>query len=626
MAVESLGPWSGGLNLSSNRDLSIYLKNNELGEATNVIFTNEGFVEPRPGCKVVQDMKLARIDSIYGHITEGDGEFSILGRVVNDDGVWLLVQVTYGTNQGVLYKVRSAAHDSLHNYSFFYSQKLFEFSGHKLTHAIVHSGFVGEINVTPPPDSTSPPYNYKADTGVIIFTDTDATTYLLPFELPSYTSPAVPPMVDVKFKVPASHIGMVVKDRLFLFDKVKSKMWWGAPLYLLDFRTDADVVAVAPFGKDTAGEENIEPTHPRDLIRNVAFYNNNFYIFKAFKTYMFTYQDNPTTDGYMRKISNETGAFDCCVFRDNIIVINNRGVFRIDGTEFVDLQQKMNFGFEIPLDQSNVNEGDIFITSWNQNILFGLRDRTVSPNKYSYYNLNSLTGAWSKWEYNYAPNIAAPGSEGTFTQQIDALESEVVFVSFNRKYLSHMHWKPLGSTRGWEYHLDSDTSITYGDNYDKLYFPNIAVKTSSSFGQSTHNYKKLNKYFIRFYLSEPPADETEDPVWTLSINYDDYKFDSTKNPIFGLYPVNDQPYPDPLVTPPVFVPPIHTAVYKRTYQIVLPQQRAREFVFELKRRFTVMPVVVDTKLINDDEDRKIKSGYYFALSGLWVHYQDKAQI
>ena len=89
------------------------------------------------------------------------------------------------------------------------------------------------------------------------------------------------------------------------------------------------------------------------------------------------------------------------------------------------------------------------------------------------------------------------------------------------------------------------------------------------------------------------------------------------NPIFGLYPTT-QPFPDPLISQ------VTTAVYTRTYQVRLPQQRAKEFVFELKRRAS--QIASDVVINNPDADRPIKTGYYFMLTGLWFDYQDKAGI
>jgi hypothetical protein len=66
----------------------------------------------------------------------------------------------------------------------------------------------------------------------------------------------------------------------------------------------------------------------------------------------------------------------------------------------------------------------------------------------------------------------------------------------------------------------------------------------------------------------------------------------------------------------------NTNVYRRAYQLPIPQQRAVEFVFELHRRWTS----ITAELINPDTDRPIKAGYYFLLSGVWFDYNDKAGI
>jgi hypothetical protein len=434
--------------------------------------------------------------------------------------------------------------------------------------------------------------------------------------------------------VPASHVGMIIKDRLFLFDKYANKMYWGPPLQILDFRQFNElkvmspgpppvyepIAVTAPFGKDTAGEEIIEPTTPEDTIRSVEFNNNNFYIFKRNATYMFTYQLSPLTDGYMRKISSEMGAYDSTNFRENIIVINNKGVFQINGTEFIDLQQKMNFRFEFPLDNTNIAPNDIFITNFNELVLFGFRDMVSNPEepKKHYYVMNTSSGAWSKWDYDYTNAIASPGSDFVLAQHHSDADIKMVFVDFWQQHLVFMFWKPHDTLH--DYHLDSNYLSTTA--YDNFYFPSVAVKTAASFGDDMLKFKKLHKYYIRFYLSELPVPYPEHPIWTLSINYNDYRFNAMQNPKFSLYPTA----PENTGGQSKFSASmgVESVIYHRTYQVALPQQRTKEFVFELKRRYSVIPF--DLGLFNADADRPIKAGYYFLLSGFWFNYENKAAI
>jgi len=610
MPTKTLGPWQGGLNLAANRGLSVFLPDGDLGDAENVIFTPEGFIQPRPGFKTLLSNG---VEDLYGHnIGEGGSpETKIIGSVDTGNGIYALIEV-YALGRSYLYKVRDEDILSTdHNIELIYTLNT---AGSRFTHAIVHSGFVTDQTITPPvTDPPSPNYVYKKDSGVLLFTDTPNQVFIAPISLTGAIT-----MYDASYLVPASDYGMVVKDRLFLFDYKKNIMWWSPATYILDFRTDITTVAIAPFGIDTAGQEIIEPTTSYDIIRSVEFYNNNFYIFKRDSTFMFTYQLSPLTDGYMRKISDEMGAYDSTLYQENIIVVNTRGVFRVEGTNFIDLQAKMNFRFEIPIDHPKISQRDIFITNLNNNIIFGFRDSVTNPlvPKDYHYCMNVDTGAWSKWNFSYESGIVAgnaPGSAFVLCQKSNTTMQKAIFSNFTKDRFIFAHWKPNSSL--YDYHLDGDT-VSKKVRQD-LYFPNVVIKTTANVGGSMLQYKKLYRYFLRFYLSEVPSSLEEDPIWTLSINYNDYKFDSTMNPIFGLYPTT-QPFPDPLISQ------VTTAVYTRTYQVRLPQQRAKEFVFELKRRAS--QIASDVVINNPDADRPIKTGYYFMLTGLWFDYQDKAGI
>jgi hypothetical protein len=116
------------------------------------------------------------------------------------------------------------------------------------------------------------------------------------------------------------------------------------------------------------------------------------------------------------------------------------------------------------------------------------------------------------------------------------------------------------------------------------------------------------------YLSDYPGVQ-----WKLSINYNEYKFDPTMNPMFILITAVDR---DELVPVGPIVNTV-AAVYKRTYQIPFAQQRAVEFVYEMTRPYTKL---IDTRVVNPSPDRPIHQGFYFLLSGLWVDYDNRARI
>jgi hypothetical protein len=596
MPTKTLGPWPGGLNLKANRGLSVFLSDNELGDAENVSITDEGFLVPRPGCKVLLDN---RPTGLYQHANSA--ALYLVGNVTYSNGtVIAIVEVIEGATT-YIYKVLDDNNATL----------LFTMTTGRATSLVVHSGFSSALTGS---------YTYPIDTGVLIFTNSPTEPlFILPLDLNVTIAPTP---VSPTYNIPPSNYSMVVKDRLFLFDYTKNIMWWSPATYILDFRTDLATIDVAPFGNDTAGQEIIEPGITSDQIKSVEFYNNNFYIFKRKNTFMFTYQLSPLTDGYMRKISNDMGAIDSTIFQEKIIVVNDSGVFRLENTEFIDLQAKMNFNFELPLSLSNLNA---FITILNNNILIGFSDMNIfgsAASRWYYYYMNTITGAWSKWSYDYIDTdkylrpkpfgngygkpivFCNAGSIGT--------TPKLLFVDILSQKFLYMSLAPSGPN----YHLDSNTISS--SSYDKFYIPNVTIKTTASVGNSMLNHKKLYRYYTRFYLSEVPALIADGPVWTISVNYDSYTFDNTKNPIFGLYPVeNPLLYPDPHAT-------VLTVNYFRAYQLKIPQQRAKEFVFELKRKGTSIDST--TVLVNPDADREIKKGYYFMLTGIWFDYQDKALI
>lgn len=589
VASKTLGPWNKGLNLTSNRDLSVFLDNNELGEATNVIFSPEGFVEPRPGFKkFLYDFGTYDTIEVIGELELPNGSTVVFVQTVTG---------TAPTRQAKVYTITD-----------------------KDTVALVYTPAVNTV--------FKHVMSYQSiaanHTGVFLFADQAAKSVKNDrLDLAGTWS-----VINTNYAVPASNKGFLVKDRLFLFDYLNSKMWWSPANYILDFNN----VDKANYGIDEFSEEPIEATIQEDGIRAVEFHNNNFYIFKKSKTFMFTYQALPGEDGYLRKVSDNMGAFDSTMFHDNIVVINSKGVYRLDGTQFLDLQRQIDFRFEIPIDHLNIKEEDIFITDFNEDILFGFNDiisgagqllRSSVSNTY-YFCMNGNNGAWSKWDFNYVPNVCAPGAREGKAQGPASTEAILVFNTFDRKHLVYTDYKPRATLP--EYHMDTLTTET--TSHTKFYIPPVDIKTSANFGDSPLRFVKLYRTYIRFYMSDIPRDQVAQgtTLWTISINYNSYKFEyDTRpdgNPIFTLHP-SGAVFAEQVMTPGTGASGI-TTLYQRTYQIPIPQQRAREFVVELKRAYSELTAPLS--LSNTDADRPIENGYYFMLSAIWVDYQDKQGI
>jgi hypothetical protein len=252
----TLGPWPKGLNLTSNRDLSLFLGNDELGEATNVVFTPEGFVQPRPGCRRYQ-YDFGPYDTIQA-----------VGNLTLPTGETVVIVQTITGNQAKLWKVTDKTTVSELPYT--------PTAGVKVNHILSYSSSVGDNH-----------------SGVFFFTDSANSTFKNKnLDLSGTAADYVVIQSLGAYNVPASHKGFIVKDRLFLFDYDKSTMWWSPANFIMDFNK-VHSAGIGGSGDDVFAKEPIDYTIKEDGFRAVEFHNNNFYIFKKTKAYLFTYQALP---------------------------------------------------------------------------------------------------------------------------------------------------------------------------------------------------------------------------------------------------------------------------------------------------------------------------------------------
>lgn len=606
----AIGPWSGGLNLTSNRDLSPYLKDNELGVAVNVQLTSEGFVESRPGFKILEN-PINDID---------DGVYKILGSILISDQEVVVVQVKSISNT-----------------------KIYYIKGDKtvvlkatMSSACDFSSVLAINQSTATIGSTVP-------RGIFLFDSVaDNACYRLE-EAPTFSA-ATPALMSSSLAIPKSHFAFSLKDRTFLVDSKKSKIYWsavaGGALWFDMAYAGVDTTLQA-YAKATGYNQTEPSLDSSDDITSVEFVNNSFYLFKKNATFLFTFQADPETDGYLRKISNTLGAFDSTVYRNTVVVINNRGVFSVEGTEFIDLQVKLNLRFEQYIDTASPRA---FITDFNGNILIGY----TSGTKDFYYVLNGVNNGWTQWDFTYAGEVlAAPGSNA-YTARLSTDTGIILFTTMNPLKgqdtpggLVFCYYKPSQTYVGEDYALDTlATTKTYrnnhniiADNTDYKYVPAINIQTRTLIGDSALNFKKIYRTYVRMYISDIPAKYTTEQPWKFSINYNNYSLDVSKNPVYKLYPAtnaedSDLPAGGSQTQPTAELPPApgtstHTALYKRTYQLPFAQQRVREFTFQLQRPFSKLS---DFSLETVGNDRPIQEGFYFLLSGFWVDYDDKARI
>lgn len=585
--TQALGPWSGGLNLSSGKDLSPFLNRDELGIALNVNLSSEGFVTARPGCRV--------LDSV---INTGTSTITVLGTIQIVREYVVVIQVKDGVNT-LIYYVRGDKSVTLKatmdlNLSF--------------SSVLALNNVVGGSITTESPK------------GVFLFSETGENQCYRLELLPALVGAVTPVLMSSVLLVPKSHRSFAVKDRVILIDYDASELHWAGLLEdsLFFDEGEIDVESVPTPRALTTGSVIMDPSiDSSDNVTDAEFLNNSFYVFKKNSTYLFTYQADPENDGYLRKINANLGAFDSTVFRNTVVVINNKGVFSVEGTNFIDLQRKLDLRFETDLDR--LTSIDAFISSHNNEMLIGYRVEGGEP---SYYLLNALNRGWTQWDFSYhdAP-IASPGASSYFAEAATGV-GILLAPTFDNSRLVYFDWKP--DMDNYEYHLDSSLVTDTEAGNETRYIPKVNLQLKASIGDSPLAFKKLYRTYIRFYISDVLS-STYNNSWRMSINYNEYYFQST-NPQFILYPENtvDNIPSNRAMTPTVLaLVGEDTVIYKRTYQIPIPQHRVKEFAAQIQRDYTEL---VDVQLNNPDADRSIQQGYYFRLSGFWFQYQDKAGI
>lgn len=587
----SIGPWSGGLNLTSNRDLSPYLDDNELGIATNVQLTREGFVESRPGFKILDDS----INSISA------ASYKILGSILISDQEVVVVQVKTATQTFIYY-----------------------IKGDKTVILKATFGATPNFSSVMAINQSTAVIGNTVPRGIFLFDSLAQDACYRLEETPTFSA-ATPVLMSSTLKIPKSHFSFNVKDRIFLIDSKLSKIYWsgvaGGCLWFDMAYAGVDTTLQA-YSKSTGYNQTEPSLDNTDDVTSVEFLNNSFYMFKKGATFLFTFQADPEADGYLRKISDTLGAFDSTVYRNTVVVINNRGVFSVEGTEFIDLQIKLNLRFEQYIDTASPRA---FITDFNGNILIGYTSGSTD----FYYVLNGTNNGWTRWDFTYAaPDVLAAPGGNAYSARLSTDTGILLFTTMDKSKLIFCYLKPSQT-----YVIDEDyaldTSTTRATGYK--YVPAIDVQARTLLGDSVLNFKKIYRSYVRLYISDIPNQYANSSAWTFSINYNEYKLDVAINPVYTLY-VTPQGADDhlpggPQVPLTLAVPTpgvsVKTAIYKRTYQIPFSQQRVREFTFQLTRPFSK---ILNMSLETEGNDRPIQEGFYFLLSGFWVDYDDKARI
>lgn len=186
--------------------------------------------------------------------------------------------------------------------------------------------------------------------------------------------------------------GFIYKDRMFAINNANSRIYYSK--------------ATDPAQWEEPESTGFFDVNPGDgqVIEKVIISSGSLIIFKTNSTWTFSYTSDPATDGFLRIISQDVGAFHAVVYNNEIYTINERSVFKFINGYFQDIADKLALGNTEAPTSFPFNRPYLNIVS---NLLY------AGPTYYGgkYYCMNLKTGAWSQHEYE---NDMSP--QGEFTQ------------------------------------------------------------------------------------------------------------------------------------------------------------------------------------------------------------------
>lgn len=188
--------------------------------------------------------------------------------------------------------------------------------------------------------------------------------------------------------IPKGDQAFFVKDRMFVVDWAASTLYWSKA-------TDPTTWA-APDG----GSVLISPGDG-EVITKVVFINNSIYIFKRNKTFLFTFNTDPSVDGQNVPLSTVRGAHDALVYNNEIYIVNDQSVFKLVNNFFTDIAVLSNIYQDAGLDQLFDTQVRLFIEAGNK-LVVGPVNIVQTGQLFTHFCMNLVSGAWSTRRYDDA--------------------------------------------------------------------------------------------------------------------------------------------------------------------------------------------------------------------------------
>lgn len=350
-----LGPWPGGLNLRDADTASDQVPAGQLRELLNLDVTDSGVLVPRRGCR------RAGSAAMYAGLGAGAG-FRVLGSVEG------------GSQRVVVGVFDNAAAPGATTY---------------YPSTAPASTLAGDWPVVPGGTLAGQHSTVVQYDGRVWFVP---DTAVVPTNGASRTSMTAGAWTAVVGMAQGDRAFMV-RERMFVVDLAASRVYYSKA-------TDPTVWA-APDG----GSFDVNPGDGQDLQAAVVV-NSQLYLFKRDRTYLFTFTADPAVDGQLTLLNDRLGAFDAVAHENGILLVNDRGVFRLLNNYFARIDTL------VPVDElarqttvAGVLTSPVVTLEGSRLVIGPLRPQTDA---FTHIAMNLETGAWSVRKYS--DELVAPSS------------------------------------------------------------------------------------------------------------------------------------------------------------------------------------------------------------------------
>lgn len=343
-SILPVGPWPGGLNRRDEQVASMAMDGKQLRWCLNLDVLDSGILQSRLGCR-----KVLSTAPIYG-----------------GTGIDLIGSVLDGASKSLYAIIAKRA-----------------------------AGPTSTFYYTRDPETPATGFNLVATAQTGTFTDVVQYNSILYFiqavggagTAQSRTSISAGGWT-AQATIPKGDQAFVVRDRMFVIDWANSNVLWS--------KATDPLTWAAPDG----GNVFISPGDGESITK-VVFINNSIYIFKRNKTFLMTFNTDPSVDGQVVPLSTVRGAHDAIVYNNEIYLVNDQSVYKLVNNYFTDIGTLTDIYQEAGLDQLFDTQVRLFVEAGDK-LIVGPVNIILTGQLFTHYCMNLRTGAWSTRRYDDA--------------------------------------------------------------------------------------------------------------------------------------------------------------------------------------------------------------------------------